>query len=159
MVTFVTGFVDRRIRKHWADASAEKARLDSLYPDDPERAESELAAWRKAHPTPVTTYREVADHVDHVRKLIGVDYIGLGSDFDGIESTPKGLHDVSGYPTLLAELLRRGYTPEEVGKIAGGNVLRVMRAAEAVAAKLRADGAEPDETWYTPEPPAAAAVD
>lgn len=159
MVTFVTGYVDCRIRKYWADASAEHARLDSLYPDDPERAADELAAWRKAHPTPVTTYKEVADHIDHVRKLIGVDHIGLGSDFDGIESTPKGLHDVSGYPTLLAELLRRGYSAEEVGKIAGGNVLRALRGAEAVAAKLRADGVQPDETWYTAEPPTAAGHD
>lgn len=154
MVTFVTGFVDCRIRKHWADGSAEHARLEDLYPGDPERVTAEMKVWDEAHPTPVTSYREVADHIDYIRKQIGVDHIGIGSDFDGIRTTPRGLRDVGDYPTLLAELLRRRYTADEVAKIAGGNVLRVMRAAEAVAAKLAADGVGPDETWFTPEAPA-----
>lgn len=157
MVTFVTGYVDCRIRKRWADGSAEHARLESLYPDEPERVAAEMKAWDAEHPTPVTSYREVADHIDYIKRRIGAQHIGIGSDFDGIRSTPKGLRDVADYPNLLAELLRRGYSEDEVAGIAGGNVLRVMRAAEAVAAKLTADGVPPDETWFTPDDPKAEA--
>jgi membrane dipeptidase len=80
---------------------------------------------------------DVADHIDHVRKVAGIDYLGIGGDFEGFDGTPDGLEDVSKYPALLAELLRRSYTREDIKKIAGGNVLRVMRQAEVVAAKLQ----------------------
>ena len=83
------------------------------------------------------TIAEVADHVDHVRKVAGADHVGLGGDYDGNDAWPEGLSDVSGYPRLLAELARRGWTDEDLGKLASGNVLRAMRQAEAVAARLR----------------------
>jgi membrane dipeptidase len=79
---------------------------------------------------------QVVDHIEHIRKIAGIDHIGLGGDFDGITSVPVGLEDVSTYPVLLAELLRRGYSDDDVKKIAGRNILRVMRAAEAAALRL-----------------------
>ena len=81
------------------------------------------------------TLSHVVDHIDHIRKLAGIDYIGIGGDFDGIATVPRGLEDVSKYPALTAELLRRGYSDEDVGKILGGNILRVWRAAERIAAR------------------------
>jgi membrane dipeptidase len=78
----------------------------------------------------------VADHIDYIRNVAGVDHVGIGSDLDGIEDTPVGLEDVSTYPALIAELLKRGWTPQDVKKVAGLNVLRVMRQVEAVAARL-----------------------
>ena len=80
---------------------------------------------------------QVADHIDHIRELIGVDFIGIGGDYDGTTSLPVGLEDVSTYPNLFVELLRRGYTDEDVAKIAGRNILRVMREVERVAEELR----------------------
>jgi membrane dipeptidase len=79
----------------------------------------------------------VADHIDHVRAVAGIDHIGIGSDYDGMPPGPVGLEDVSRYPDLFVELLKRGYSEEDIGKIAGGNVLRVMREAEAAAARLQ----------------------
>jgi membrane dipeptidase len=88
----------------------------------------------------------VADHIEHVRKLAGIDHVGIGSDFDGIESVPLGLTGVQDYPALLAELLRRGWTDEETAKLAGLNVLRAFRAAEAVAARLQKERPASDAT-------------
>ena len=96
-----------------------------------------MEAWDKANPGPKATLSQVADHIDHVRKVAGIDHVGIGADFDGMDSQPEGLDDVSKYPALLAELLKRGYSDEDVQKIAGRNVLRVMRGAEAVALKLQ----------------------
>lgn len=149
MVTFLTGFVNCRIRQHWADDKAESSRLESLYPGEPKAADAALSAWRAAHPTPKASVRDVADHIDHIKRRIGVDHIGVGSDFDGGPIGPVGLEDVSGYPNLFAELLRRGYTREELQKIAGLNVLRALRGAEATARELAAEG--PAEDLFTPD--------
>ena len=83
------------------------------------------------------TVADVADHIEHVVELAGMDHVGIGGDFDGISSTPVGLEDVSTYPTLLAELSRRGWSEADLAKLAGENVLRVMREAEAVARRLQ----------------------
>jgi membrane dipeptidase len=83
------------------------------------------------------TIGQVADHVEHARKVAGVDHIGLGGDYDGNDSWPEGLGDVSGYPRLFAELVRRGWSDDDLGRLASGNVLRVMREAEAVARRLQ----------------------
>jgi membrane dipeptidase len=91
------------------------------------------AAWRAANPAPRATLSQVADHIDHIRKVAGIDHVGLGGDFDGITTVVEGLEDVSTYPALMAELLRRGYSDEDIRKIAGRNILRVMRAAETAA--------------------------
>ena len=96
-----------------------------------------MEAWDKANPVPKATLAQVADHIDHIRKVAGVDHIGIGGDFDGITDVVAGLEDVSTYPALFAELLRRGYSDDDVQKIAGRNVLRVMRGAEAVAQRLQ----------------------
>ena len=95
-----------------------------------------MGEWRKAHPDPKATLAQVADHIDHIRKLAGIDHIGIGSDFDGTESLPQGLEDVSKYPELIAELIRRGYSDDEIQKILGRNVLRAMRGAEQVSERL-----------------------
>jgi membrane dipeptidase len=136
MVSFVTSFTSAAVRAWDAERDGEAARLKTLYPQDAGRAERELAVWTAAHPAPHATLAQVADHVDHVRRVAGIDHVGLGSDFDGTTSLPDGLGDVAQYPVLLAELLRRGYSDEEVKKVAGANLLRVLREAESVAARL-----------------------
>ena len=91
---------------------------------------------RKANP--IGTLQDVADHIDHVVGLVGVDHVGLGSDFDGVTALPSDLQDVSMYPFLVAELIKRGYSDEDLAKILGGNALRVWKAVERVAAELQA---------------------
>jgi membrane dipeptidase len=91
------------------------------------------ADFKKAHPAPRATIADVANHIDHIKKIAGIDHIGLGGDFDGIEDVVLGLEDTSKYPGLIVELLRRGYTDDEVKKITNGNILRVLRGAEAAA--------------------------
>ena len=103
-------------------------------------------AWLSANPGPPVTLADVADHIDHLRAVAGIDHVGIGSDFDGGEPLPDGLTDVSGFPALLGELLRRGYSDDDVRKIAGGNLLRTMRGAEAVAARLRTERAPSEAT-------------
>ena len=95
-------------------------------------------AWETEHPLAhPATLSDVANHIDHVRQVAGIDCVGIGSDFEGFDGAPEGLEDVSTYPALLAELLRRGYSREDIKKVAGANVLRVLHRAEAVAAKLQ----------------------
>jgi membrane dipeptidase len=101
--------------------------------------EDGLHPWFKTYPEPKATTATVADHIDHIRKVAGIDHIGIGSDFDGISSTPAGLEDVSTYPNLTAELLSRGYSELDIKKILGLNLLRVLRAAENTAARLQAE--------------------
>jgi membrane dipeptidase len=142
MVNFATSYVSEEVN-HWeADRSAERARFESppydgLYIGQPERAKAALAAWEREHPKPAATLAQVADHIDHIRQVAGVDHVGIGSDFDGIPDTPRGLEGVDKYPDLLAELMRRGWSDADVAKLAGANVLRVMAACEHVAATLR----------------------
>ena len=93
--------------------------------------------WWREHPMPRGSINTIADHVDHLVKVAGVDHVGYGSDFDGVGSLPVGLEDVSRFPWLTAELLRRGYSDGDVRKILGGNILRAMRQAEEVAARLQ----------------------
>ena len=148
MVTFVPVFLAEELRQHLATAAAEKKRLEELWIGQPETASSAYKAWKEAHPAPKASIADVADHIDHIRAKAGIDHIGIGSDFDGMGSTPVGLEDVSTYPALFAELLRRGYSDEELGKIAGLNVLRALRQAEKVAARLQAERS-PSEALIT----------
>jgi membrane dipeptidase len=139
MVTFVPGFLSPKVEA-WDDTrSAEQARLRQQFPNDEAAVKSALATWMKANPAPRATVADVADHIDHIRTIAGIDHIGIGSDFDGITTVPEGLEDVSKFPALTAELLRRGYKDDEVKKILGLNVLRVMREAEKVSKKLQAE--------------------
>jgi membrane dipeptidase len=143
MVNFAPGYVSAA-RNQWdADRAAEVARYNSppfggMYIGQPDRAKAALARWESEHPRPVTTLAQVADHIEHIRQIAGVDHVGLGSDFDGIPDAPQGIDAVDRYPALLMELMRRGWTDGEVAKVAGENVLRVLAAAEHVAAQLRA---------------------
>jgi membrane dipeptidase len=138
MVCFVPGFVVEREREDLIARDKEEERLNKLFPNDTAKVEQGIVEWRANHPEPKRgTISDAADHIDHIRKVAGIEHIGLGSDFDGFRGGIDGLDDVSGYPALLAELLRRGYAKEDVKKIAGLNVLRVMRAAEKVAADLQ----------------------
>ena len=117
----------------------ERTRLDKAYPDQPEKVKAELAAWDEAHPLAhPATLNDVAGHIDHVRKVAGIDHVGVGGDYEGFDGPPEGLEDVTCYPALLAELMRRGYTAADIKKVAGQNLLRVFREAEAVSARLRA---------------------
>jgi membrane dipeptidase len=135
MVTFVPSFVSREGGPAYAATMREVRRLEEAYPDDPAARKKELDAYVKARPRLEATLSMVADHVDHIRKVAGIDHIGIGGDLDGVEAVVEGLEDVSKYPALTAELLRRGYSEPDVTKILGGNILRVMRRAEQVAAE------------------------
>jgi membrane dipeptidase len=139
MVSFVPTFTSEVVRAWNADQDAAETRLKTLNPGDPEAVKKGLEAWRAQHPEPRATLEQVADHIEHVRKVAGIDHVGIGSDFDGITSVPLGLEGVDTYPALLAELLYRGWTDEEIGKLAGYNVLRVLRQAEQVAQRLQKD--------------------
>jgi membrane dipeptidase len=136
MVTFVPAFVSQEVADWEARATAEQARVEAETADSAER--KRLAdEWLAGNPRPDATLAQVADHIDHVRKVAGTDHVGIGSDFDGISYTPVGLEDVSTFPQLFAELIRRGWSDDDLRKLAGRNVLRAMRAAEATAARLQ----------------------
>jgi membrane dipeptidase len=137
MVTFVPRFLSNRVRLHDEAREAEAARLNAAARATPQSVEEGLTAWDRANPAPHATVSDVADHIDHIRKLIGIDHVGLGSDFDGTTHTPDGLEDVSKFPNLTAELIRRGYSNQDIYKVLGRNLLRVLARAEAVARTLR----------------------
>ncbi len=143
MVNFAPSYVSEARNRWEADRSAEIARYESppyggLYIGQPERAKAALETWEREHPKPVVTLEQVADHIEHVRAVAGIDHVGIGSDFDGIPEGPRGLEAVDKYPALLAELMRRGWSDTDIAKLAGENILRVMTACERVAAGLRA---------------------
>jgi membrane dipeptidase len=138
MVTFVPGFIAPEAGEYNLKQQAQTRALRAQYANDPKALAAAQAAWTAQNPSPPATLAQVADHIDHIRKVAGIDHLGLGGDFDGITSVVRGLEDVSKYPDLVAELLRRGYTDADVRKILGGNVLRVMRQAEGVSRSLQA---------------------
>ena len=139
MVTFVPGFVSETVRSWNSARSAEDARLKSLNPGDPAAVTAGLAAWTAAHPIPVATIADVVAHIQHVRDVAGIDHVGIGGDFDGVDALPVGLEGVDAYPRLLAALMANGWTEADIRKLAGENVLRVMRAVEATAASKRGE--------------------
>ena len=135
MVTFVPGFISKAVMD-WEQRAEEAGQAWRTLPDSAERRR-QRDTWRAANPRPDATIGDVIAHIEHVRKTAGIDHVGLGSDFDGISTTPIGLEDVSTFPVLFAELIRRGWSDADLRKLAGGNVLRVMRQAEVVAARLQ----------------------
>jgi membrane dipeptidase len=137
MVTFVPGFVSEKVREYGALHDAEEARLKGLYSGQPDEVKKGVTAWEAAHARPRATVSDVADHIEHVMQVAGEDHVGIGGDFDGIGTTPAGLESVADYPRVFTELARRGHTRAQLEKLAGLNVLRVMRQAEAVAARLQ----------------------
>jgi membrane dipeptidase len=136
MVTFVPGFVSNEVAAWEKVADAESKRLEAQVSDTVARRRL-IDQWLAAHPRPMATLAQVADHIDHVRKVAGTDHVGIGSDFDGIEHTVVGLEDVSSFPRLFAELLRRGWSDDDLRKLAGRNLLRALRAAESTASRLQ----------------------
>lgn len=140
MVTFVPGFISQAVADWNATIRAQREQWRAEIADEAGRKTAE-DAWRKAHPEPRATLSMVADHIDHIRKVAGIDHVGLGGDFDGIDFGPDGLENVSKYPDLVAELIRRGYSDDDVKKVIGQNAIRVLRRAEQVAARLQAQRA------------------
>ncbi len=143
MVNFYPGYVSEARNRWQADLAAEKTRENAppyagLYIGQPDRAKAALAAWKDKHPKPPVTIAMVADHIEHIRDVAGIDCVGIGSDFDGIPDAPQGLDGVDKFPAVLVELARRGWSDKDLAKVAGGNMLRVMRTAEAVAHRLQA---------------------
>ena len=136
MVTFVPAFVSQQCREWHLGLDAEMKRRGLDPWDQASRAAREEYARR--NPAPRATLAQVADHVEHVREVAGVEHVGLGGDFDGTEDLPDGLGDVSCYPALVAELLERGWSEQDCAALAGGNVLRVMREAESAAGVISA---------------------
>ncbi|MGI9038261.1 MAG: dipeptidase [Gemmatimonadota bacterium] len=139
MVTHVPVFVSESLRQWGVRREDLRDSLAAQQADEDEAEEADEAFLRD-NPPPVATIADVADHIEHVRDVAGIDHVGIGGDYDGISSTPVGLDDVSTYPLLIAELLRRGWSEVEVGKLTSGNILRVLRQAEEVSRTLRAEG-------------------
>ena len=139
MVTFVPGFLSPKVVAWNKLQTAEQDRLKKRHPNDDAAVKSGVEAWTRANPAPRATIADAAGHIDPLRRVAGIDHVGLGGDFDGIETVVQGLEDVSTYPALTAELLRRGYKDEDVKKILGLNILRVMREAEKVSKRLQAE--------------------
>ncbi|MDP6451936.1 MAG: dipeptidase [SAR202 cluster bacterium] len=137
MVSFVPGFVSQQTYEHGLARDAEKARLEALPDSSDESVDAGLQAWDAENSEPRATVSDIADHIDRIREKAGIDHIGIGSDYDGITSVPEGLEDVSKYPVLTAELLRREYSEEDILKILGGNILRLMRAVEGAASRIQ----------------------
>jgi membrane dipeptidase len=138
MVTYVPDFVSQDIAD-WEQRFVHVR--DSMIAAGASEPELTVAreAYRKRSPRPLATLADVADHIEHVRDVAGVDHVGIGSDYDGMGTPPVGLDDVSTYPDLFAELLRRGWTETDLGKLASGNIMRALRAAEAVSRRLQAE--------------------
>jgi membrane dipeptidase len=138
MVTFVREFVSQK-NLDYRNARAQHAReLATGFGGDTTRLRAAMVAWEAANPEPIVTLKDVADHFDHIKRLAGVDHVGIGGDFDGTGGEHiSGLEDVSKYPDLLAELARRGWTDDELRKVASGNILRVLSDVEKVAARLQ----------------------
>ena len=136
MVTFVPAFVSNEVAQYEKRETEENKRISAEVADTAE-VSRRMEQWSAANPRPQATLAQVADHIEHVRKVAGVDHVGLGSDFDGITNVPVGLEDVSTFPQLFAELIRRGWSDDDLRKLAGRNVLRVLREAERTSERLR----------------------
>jgi membrane dipeptidase len=135
MVTFVPAFVSQPCRD-WERGLAQEMARRGLDYRDPARRQEVRDDWAARQPRPGATLADVADHVDHVRAVAGVDHVGLGGDYDGVDRLPAGLEDVSCYPALIAELAGRGWSEVDLARLTGGNILRVLRDAEGAAAAI-----------------------
>ena len=133
MVNFYSGFIVPAAIQQAADARKE---LEAKY-KEPRELQAALRADNREHPMPRGTVKDVVDHIDHIAKVAGIDHVGIGSDYDGVNSVPVGLEDVSCYPRITEELLNRGYSEADIHKILGGNVLRAFRESGHVAARLQ----------------------
>ena len=139
MVNFFPGFVVPRSAEIMAQMFDKRRELRAKFTKEEDYLR-ELKRWEAQNPYPAGTIHDVVDHIEHIAKIAGKDHVGIGSDYDGITKVPAQLEDVSTYPLITQELLNRGWKADEIGKLMSGNILRVMRQAEAVAAKLAVDG-------------------
>jgi membrane dipeptidase len=137
MANWVPSFLSDAVWQWSAAQSAEEARLKAIHRESTSAVAAELKAWETAHPRPPVTVANVADHIEHIAKVAGYDHVGIGADLDGIPFTPDGLTGVQSYPLVFAELIRRGWSDANLAKLAGGNVLRALRQAEAVSASMK----------------------
>ena len=138
MVAFVPGFVSPVVASYERQRNQAQRDARRQFPNDSAAAASAVSVWMAQHPRPKATVKDVADHIDHIRKIAGVDHVGFGSDFDGTgNELPEGLEDVSTFPVILAELSRRGWSEADMRKVAGENALRALAQAERVAARLQ----------------------
>ena len=137
MVAFVPQFLSQKVADYAAVRGAQESQVRSRFGGDTAAAARAMDVWQKENPSPRATIKDVADHIEHIRKVAGVDHVGIGSDFDGVDQLPEGLEDVSKYPALFAELSRRGWSEADLRKLAGENVLRALAQAERVAARLQ----------------------
>ncbi len=137
MVTFVPPFVSAEVARHGDERERAVGEIRARLGTDRAAMRREMQAWSAAHPAPRATLAQVADHIEHVRRVAGADHVGIGGDFDGISETVQGLEDVSTYPALFAELARRGWSDADLRKLAGENALRVLGQAQAVAQRLQ----------------------
>jgi len=137
MVTFVPGFISKVGNKYYKKLKREYKRSKSSHDITEEKIEEKIKVLREKNPPPVVKLEDVVDHIDYIRDVIGINYIGIGSDFDGTLFIPDGLEDVSKFPMLTAELINRGYSDGDIIKILGENILRVMRQVETVAKHLQ----------------------
>lgn len=144
MVVGFPGFLSEELRQRSANRAAEQARLESLWRGQPDAVTRGMATWDAANPEPKVGVGVWADHIDHIRKIAGIDHIAIGGDYDGIPSGPVGAEDVTGYPALFTELARRGYSQGDLEKISSRNIMRALRGAEAYAATQK--GAAPLES-------------
>jgi membrane dipeptidase len=145
MVNFYPGFLSNAYRERMAARSAEEARVANVFSGQPERRTAALAEWDLANPVPKVTASEVADHIEHIRRVAGADHVGIGSDYDGIDGTaPEEMNGVDRYPILFRELIRRGWNDADLAKLAGENVLRALAGAERTAAALKGQPAVND---------------
>ena len=138
MVNFYDGFLDPRKAELALRERTMDDELKAKYPNDPKRAQEEIAAWRKANDPGKTPLSVLMNHIDHIAKVAGIDHLGIGSDFDGVPLTglPEGMEDISRLPTLTYELMKRGYSDADIKKFLGENLLRVMSRVERVAAEM-----------------------
>ncbi|MDZ4693284.1 dipeptidase [Terricaulis sp.] len=135
MVNFFPAFTSTEVWQWGARRAAEEARLKALNPADPAAVTAGVAEWIAANTRPQIDVGVIADHIEHIGRVAGRDHVGIGSDYDGVPWLPQGLEGVETYPNLFAELIRRGWSDADLAKLAGGNLLRALRAAERVAAR------------------------
>ena len=145
MVNWVPGFLSPGVWRWDGLRAAEEARLKSIHRASTAAVAEGVKVWQAANPRPAVSVKEVADHIEHVARVAGHDHVGIGADLDGIPYTPTGLEGVETYPRLFAELIRRGWSDADLAKLAGGNVLRALRRAEAVAKSLSGQPAALDK--------------
>jgi membrane dipeptidase len=139
MVTFVPPFISQEVLDYFEEMSAIRDRLREVFADDTVSGRAALRDSIAANPAPRAHLSQVADHIDHIVSVASIDNLGIGSDFDGIGAVIDGLEDVSTFPALIAELIQRGYSDDDIRKILGENLLRAMRSAEAAAERLQSE--------------------